>query len=98
MLQASASDDTKLASLVQGPGVPVRDRSMGNCCGSYANFTQQPWMVRQMLSSCAGNAWLRAQAPTLQVWAHHPIRQQYDIVMDLGEGAFSLVWPYLSCP
>ena len=26
-------------------------------------------------------------------WADHPVRQEYGVVMDLGEGAFSLVSP-----
>ena len=24
------------------------------------------------------------------IWADHPVRQDYDVIMDLGEGAFSL--------
>ena len=29
--------------------------------------------------------------PGWMVWSDHPVRQQYDVVMDLGEGAFAQV-------
>lgn len=29
--------------------------------------------------------------PSWMVWSDHPIRQQYDVVMDLGEGSFAQV-------
>ena len=31
-------------------------------------------------------------------WADHPVRKDYDVVMDLGEGAFSLVQHLLGHP
>jgi len=35
-------------------------------------------------------------APEWQQWADHPVRKDYDIIMDLGEGAFSQVPNILS--
>lgn len=31
--------------------------------------------------------------PDWQTWTDHPVRKEYDIIMDLGEGAFSQVSP-----
>lgn len=32
-----------------------------------------------------------ANVPEWQQWADHPVRKEYDFIMDLGEGAFSQV-------
>lgn len=32
-----------------------------------------------------------ANLPEWQQWSDHPVRKEYDILMDLGEGAFSQV-------
>lgn len=29
--------------------------------------------------------------PNWMVWSDHPVRQQFDVVMDLGEGSFAQV-------
>lgn len=38
-----------------------------------------------------------SNAPEWQQWADHPVRKDYDILMDLGEGAFSQVRSELIC-
>ncbi len=32
-----------------------------------------------------------ANLPDWQQWSDHPVRKEYDVLMDLGEGAFSQV-------
>ena len=33
--------------------------------------------------------------PAWMVWSDHPVRQQFDVVMDLGEGSFAQVSQFI---